>query len=270
MVGSHGHSLPEIFHWIITNEGWRGLFRGNAINVIHVTPSKTIELFAYDFVKAYLSPKDGTPGKLAFLPVSPIAGSCAGISSTVCMYPLELLKTRLTIQPNEYRGILHALWRIISEEGVLELYRGLAPSVIGVIPYASVNYFVYDSLRSLYKRCSKTDRVGNIQTLLIGLLAGTIASTSTFPLEVARKHMQVRIHYAKTLGFDSFVQVGALKGRVVYKGTLDALRGIAKERGFKGLYRGLGPSCLKLVPTTGLSFMCYEALKHTLLEEELV
>jgi hypothetical protein len=57
-----------------------------------------LQLFAYDFVKAYLSPKDGTPGKLAFLPVSPIAGSCAGISSTLCMYPLELLKTRLTIQ----------------------------------------------------------------------------------------------------------------------------------------------------------------------------
>jgi len=57
-----------------------------------------LQLFAYDFVKAYLSPKDGTPSKLAFLPVSPIAGSCAGISSTMCMYPLELLKTRLTIQ----------------------------------------------------------------------------------------------------------------------------------------------------------------------------
>jgi hypothetical protein len=96
-------------------------------------------------------------------------------------------------QPNEYRGILHALWRIVSEEGVLELYRGLAPSVIGVILYAGVNYFVYGSLRSLYKRCSKTNRVGNIQTLLIGSLAGAIASMSTFPLEVARKHMQVMI-----------------------------------------------------------------------------
>jgi hypothetical protein len=44
MVSSHGHSLPEIFHWIITNEGWLGLFHGNAINVIHITPSKTIKV----------------------------------------------------------------------------------------------------------------------------------------------------------------------------------------------------------------------------------
>jgi hypothetical protein len=96
-------------------------------------------------------------------------------------------------QLNEYQGILHALWRIVSEEGVLELYRGLAPNVIGVIPYVGVNYFVYGSLHSLYKRCSKTNKVGNIQTLLIGSLAGAIANTSTFPLEVVRKHMQVRI-----------------------------------------------------------------------------
>ncbi len=96
-------------------------------------------------------------------------------------------------QPNEYRGILHALWRIVSEEGVLELYRGLALNVIGVIPYVGVNYFVYGSLRSLYKSCSKINRVGNIQTLLIGSLAGAIASMSTFSLEVVRKHMQVRI-----------------------------------------------------------------------------
>lgn len=59
-----------------------------------------LQLFAYDQVKGFLGPKDGKPGMLASLPVSPVAGACAGISSTVCMYPLELLKTRLTIQVN--------------------------------------------------------------------------------------------------------------------------------------------------------------------------
>jgi hypothetical protein len=44
MVGSHGHSLPEIFHWIITNEGWPRLFRGNAINVITSPPAKPLRL----------------------------------------------------------------------------------------------------------------------------------------------------------------------------------------------------------------------------------
>lgn len=44
MVGSHGHSVGEVFDWIVTNEGWQGLFRGNAINVLRVAPSKAIEV----------------------------------------------------------------------------------------------------------------------------------------------------------------------------------------------------------------------------------
>lgn len=44
MVGSHGHSLTEVFDWIMSNEGWTGLFRGNTINVIRVAPSKAIEV----------------------------------------------------------------------------------------------------------------------------------------------------------------------------------------------------------------------------------
>jgi len=117
--------------------------------------------------------------------------------ASILIQLLTLLDVRP--QPDEYRGILHALWRIISEEGFFELYRGLAPSIIGVIPYAGVNYFTYDSLRTLYKRVSKEERIGNIQTLLIGSLAGAIASSSTFPLEVARKQMQVGNFFPKTV-----------------------------------------------------------------------
>jgi hypothetical protein len=44
-----------------------------------------------------LTPKDGEPAKVPF-PISSVAGAVAGFSSTLCVYPLELLKTRLTIQ----------------------------------------------------------------------------------------------------------------------------------------------------------------------------
>lgn len=56
-----------------------------------------LQLFAYDTVNKHLSPKSGEQPKLP-IPASLIAGACAGVSSTICTYPLELLKTRLTIQ----------------------------------------------------------------------------------------------------------------------------------------------------------------------------
>lgn len=250
MVGSSGHSTTEVFQNVMKTDGWTGLFRGNLVNVIRVAPSKAIELFAYDTVNKHLSPKQGEQPKVP-IPASLIAGACAGVSSTICTYPLELVKTRLTIQRGVYNGIIDAFVKILREEGPAELYRGLAPSLIGVIPYAATNYFAYDTLRKAYKKVFKQERIRNIETLLIGSLAGAISSSATFPLEVARKHMQV----------------GALRNRQVYKNVLHALARILEQEGVQGLYRGLGPSCMKLVPAAGISFMCYEACKRILVED---
>ncbi|KAK9279816.1 hypothetical protein L1049_013498 [Liquidambar formosana] len=251
MVGTSGHSTTEVFHDIMKTDGWKGLFRGNLVNVIRVAPSKAIELFAYDTVNKQLSPKPGEQPKLP-LPASLVAGACAGVSSTLCTYPLELLKTRLTIQRGVYDGLFDAFIKILQEGGPAELYRGLTPSLIGVIPYAATNYFAYDTLRKTYRKIFKQEKIGNIETLLIGSAAGAISSTATFPLEVARKHMQV----------------GAVSGRQVYKNVIHALASILEEEGIQGLYRGLGPSCMKLVPAAGISFMCYEACKRILVEKE--
>lgn len=251
MVGSSGHSTTEVFNNIIQHDGWKGLFRGNLVNVIRVAPSKAIELFAYDTVNKNLSPKPGEQPKLC-IPPSLIAGACAGVSSTLVTYPLELLKTRLTIQRGVYDGLFDAFIKILQEGGPGELYRGLTPSLIGVIPYAATNYFAYDTLRKAYRKVFKQEKIGNIETLLIGSAAGAMSGSATFPLEVARKHMQV----------------GAVSGRQVYKNVLHALASIIEQEGIQGLYRGLGPSCMKLVPAAGISFMCYEACKRILVENE--
>ena len=155
------------------------------------------------------------------------------------------------LQRGVYNGLLDAFFKIVKEEGPGELYRGLTPSLIGVIPYAAANYYAYDTLRKTYRKVFKQEKIGNIETLLIGSAAGAISSSATFPLEVARKHMQV----------------GALSGRQVYKNVLHALASILEKEGIQGLYRGLGPSCMKLVPAAGISFMCYEACKRILVED---
>lgn len=156
------------------------------------------------------------------------------------------------LQRGVYDGMLDAFVKIIQEEGPGELYRGLAASLIGVVPYAATNYFAYDTLKKAYRKIFKQEKVGNIETLLIGSAAGAFSSSATFPLEVARKHMQV----------------GTLSGRQVYKNVFHALAIILEQEGIQGLYRGLGPSCMKLVPAAGISFMCYEACKRILLEND--
>ncbi|CAN6207334.1 unnamed protein product [Urochloa humidicola] len=251
MVGSNGDSMTEVFQSIMNTEGWTGLFRGNLVNVIRVAPSKAIELFAFDTAKKFLTPKADESPK-TFLPPSLVAGALAGVSSTLCTYPLELIKTRLTIEKDVYNNFLHAFVKILREEGPSELYRGLTPSLIGVVPYAATNYYAYDTLKKLYRKTFKQEEISNIATLLIGSAAGAISSTATFPLEVARKQMQV----------------GAVGGRQVYKNVFHALYCIMENEGIGGWYKGLGPSCIKLMPAAGISFMCYEACKKILVEDD--
>ncbi|CAM6127805.1 unnamed protein product [Calypogeia fissa] len=251
MVGSGGQTVSQVVQHIMTHDGWRGLFRGNGVNVIRVAPSKAIELFTYDTVKKYLTPKEGEKPRIPF-PIAPVAGASAGVCSTLIMYPLELLKTRLTIQRGVYHNLLHAMVTICREEGPRELYRGLTPSLFGVIPYAATNYFTYDTLRKLYKKTTKQDKIGNLATLCIGSTSAALSSACTFPLEVARKQMQL----------------GAVSGRVVYRDLYHALTSILEQQGPAGLYRGLAASCFKLIPAAGISFMCYEAMKQILIDEE--
>lgn len=250
MVGLSGNSALEVFRSVVVADGWKGLYRGNFVNVIRVAPSKGIELFVYDTVKKHLSPKPGEQPKLP-IPAPSVAGALAGVSSTLCTYPLELLKTRLTVQRGVYKNFLDAFMRIIKDEGPAELYRGLTPSIIGVIPFAATNYLAYDTLQKAYKKAFNKEEVGNVMTLLIGSASSAFSSTVTFPLEVARKHMQA----------------GAVNGRQ-YSNVLHALVTILEKEGPAGLYRGLGPSWLKLIPAAGISFMCYEACKKILIEQQ--
>lgn len=63
-----------------------------------------------------------------------------------------------------YRGILHATRLIIKEEGLLALYKGWLPSVIGVVPYMGLNFAVYETLKHWllihYGACARGWRYG--------------------------------------------------------------------------------------------------------------
>ncbi len=52
-----------------------------------------------------------------------------------------------------------------------------------------------------------------------------------------------------------------------YTGTLDVLRRTLAAEGARGLYRGIGPNMLKVLPATGISYTIYDLLKRRAQEE---
>lgn len=68
------------------------------------------------------------------------AGAIAGVSEILCMYPLDVVKTRFQIQVgnSEYTSIVDCFKKMIKNEGFGSLYRGILPPIFVEAPKRAV------------------------------------------------------------------------------------------------------------------------------------
>lgn len=57
-----------------------------------------------------------------------------------------------------YRNLIHAVVKMYRTEGPLAFYRGLAPTLVAVYPYAGMQFFFYNVLK---KRLKSLDSISN-------------------------------------------------------------------------------------------------------------
>ncbi|OVA19259.1 Mitochondrial carrier protein [Macleaya cordata] len=237
VVGVGSKHIAGSFIEIIEQGGWQGLWAGNAVNMLRIIPTQAIELGTFECVKrAVTSAKEdweqnGCPRiqighvsldfSFSWLSPTAVGGAAAGIVSTLACHPLEVLKDRLTVNREAYPSISLALSKIYKEGGLGALYSGLSPTLIGMLPYSTCYYFMYEKLKNNYCQANNKKSLNRPEMLLIGALSGFTASTISFPLEVARKRLMV----------------GALQGKCPPH-MAAALSEVIKEEGLKGLYRG--------------------------------
>lgn len=62
----------------------------------------------------------------------------AGVTGTLCIYPLDMVKTRLQNQKINNSGGLDCLRQILRNEGAKGLYKGLTSNLIGIIPEKAI------------------------------------------------------------------------------------------------------------------------------------
>ncbi|XP_073049710.1 probable mitochondrial adenine nucleotide transporter BTL1 isoform X2 [Primulina eburnea] len=264
VVGIGSKNIYGSFNQIIEQQGWQGLWAGNAINMIRIVPTQAIELGTFEHVKRAMtlaqenwnqteSPKlqIGSMSlrfSLSWLSPIAVAGAAAGIVSTLVCHPLEVLKDRLTVSPEVYPNLSIAVHKIYEDGGVRAFYSGISPTLIGMLPYSTCYYFMYETIKKSVCLAKKKESLSRAEMLLVGALSGLTASTISYPLEVARKQLMV----------------GAIRGKCPPH-MAAALAQVVREEGLMGLYRGWAASCLKVMPSSGITWMFYEAWKDILL-----
>jgi solute carrier family 25 (mitochondrial phosphate transporter), member 23/24/25/41 len=67
----------------------------------------------------------------------------------------------------------------------------LPTSALQVGPSLAINYCAYETSRSVWLSHSDLQSPTVVMSLLCGSFAGLVSSTATFPLDLARRRMQV-------------------------------------------------------------------------------
>lgn len=68
----------------------------------------------------------------------------------VDIYVYDFFLVLLSLCVCRYSNILHVFVRISREEGLKTLYRGFTPTILGVVPYAGLSFFTYETLKKAH------------------------------------------------------------------------------------------------------------------------
>ena len=181
----------------------------------------------------------------------------AGIIGSTATCPLWFLKTRLQLQNRlclmpgyvPYKGITDAVVRIIREEGIKTMYCGLLPSLF-LTSHAAIQFVIYEELKYLETKFNKN--IDYKTGLYGGAISKFCASMMTYPLQVFRSRMQ------------------QLNAKSSYHNFLDCVVKVWKTEGLAGLYGGLLPNLIRVVPSSSITLMTYEFVNSMMIRYHIL
>ncbi|GJP30935.1 hypothetical protein CLOM_g7332 [Closterium sp. NIES-68] len=143
--------LVQAAREILREEGVQGFWRGTVPGLLLVMPYTAIQFVVIHRFKSLMTGSHRTEDHKQLRPeLSFVGGSVGGIAATVGSYPFDLLRTVLASQgePKVYSGMRAACAGIVRERGVRGLFAGLAPTIVEIIPYAGLQFGLYDGFQA--------------------------------------------------------------------------------------------------------------------------
>jgi hypothetical protein len=167
--------VPSVAKKIIQSDGLAGLWKGNTAAMIRVFPYSGIQFMAFDVCKQYILERrelhqqelhhahelsaandddhdrsdHDRPQRRRHQPkggLSPteslVAGMVAGSVSVLCTYPLDLTRAQLAVlkKTSQRQTFVTILRENHLQRGVTGLFRGIVPTLIGILPYSGIAF----------------------------------------------------------------------------------------------------------------------------------
>ena len=149
-------------------------------------------------------------------------------------------------------------WKKMKQGGFIRnSYRGLTMGLVGMFPYSAIDLGTFEFLKGALTRrnarilgCHEDDALpGSFATGVIGATSGAFGASIVYPINLLRTRLQAQ---------------GTVLHPPTYTGILDVFRKTIRNEGFRGLFKGITPNLLKVVPAVSITYVVYENAKQAM------
>ncbi|KAK3761358.1 hypothetical protein RRG08_060925 [Elysia crispata] len=237
---------------IVQEEGLLKLWQGVTPALYRHIVYTGCRMSMYEFLreKVFKKNKDGTFSLWKAI----VSGMLAGGAGQFIASPADLVKVRLQMEgrrrleglPVRVKNTAHAFTQIVSESGVLGLWRGWVPNVQRAALVNLGDLATYDTAKHLI--LVNTNLKDNYVThTMASACSGLVAAIIGTPADVI-----------KTRIMNQPTQDG--KG-LLYSGSVDCLVKTVRQEGFLALYKGLLPIWTRMAPWSLVFWLSYEQVR---------
>ena len=240
-AAASGGLIPA-FIAIGKSEGIKGYWKGNVPQVIRILPYSTAMLNSYEFYKQQFGGDQyRETGKL---PVASrlMSGALAACTATLVTYPLDIIRLRLSVDPN-MTTMTQVCKAIVKEEGAKAFFKGLPATCLSISPYSALNFCMFDLIK---KAIPGEETAQTVATA--SFIATMLASGTCYPLDTIRRQMQLKSSS--------------------YANVFDAGKAILARDGVGGMFRGFVPNVIKNAPNKSVQLTTFDVFKRKIKESE--
>ncbi|XP_030084749.2 ADP/ATP translocase 2 [Serinus canaria] len=216
-------------------QGILSFWRGNLANVIRYFPTQALNFaFKDKYKQIFLGGVDKRTQFWRYFAGNLASGGAAGATSLCFVYPLDFARTRLAADvgkagaDREFSGLGDCLVKIFRSDGLRGLYQGFSVSVQGIIIYRAAYFGIYDTAKGMLPDPKNTHIV---ISWMIAQSVTAVAGLVSYPFDTVRRRMMM--------------QSGRKGADIMYSGTLDCWRKIARDEGSKAFFKGAWSNVLR-------------------------
>lgn len=179
------------------------------------------------------------------------ASITAEVVGSSALTPLEAARIRMVADPNYADGLRTGIARMISEEGLGALTRGLPAVLAKQVPYTVTKLVSFDMLTRAARQAGGRGGVG--VTVACAVAAGMLSSLASQPGDSLLSALHSERRDISAAGGN-----GAREGEPVSA----ALARIARDAGLSGLFRGTAARMLHVTAIVTLQLLIYQSVKN--------